>query len=222
MKELLKADTVLANYDPVKPTRLYVDHGLEGLGSTLTQGRAVPGQRELQYRPIMYHSRSLTKAEKGYGKIEGESLPVLAGIKVKSMYLYDTEFEVVNDHMPLVPLYKARPAPLRVERHRSFRFEMIHQPGRTNPADYGSRHPPPPRPYTSQERQDLGVEEDAKIQVGRVLAELGGNVVRVGRVDMDMEPPLAAIIESDVQQAKIRDWRLITLIKVVQTGLGRK
>ena len=85
MKELLKADTVLAYYDPVKPTRLYVDHGLEGLGSILTQGRAVPGQRELQYRPIMYHSRSLTKAEKGYGKIEGESLPVLAGIKVKSM-----------------------------------------------------------------------------------------------------------------------------------------
>ena len=100
---------------------------------------------------------------------------------------------------------------------------MIYQPGRTNPADYGFRHPPPPKSYTSQERQELGVEEeeeDAKIQVGRVLAELGGNVVRVGRVDM--EPPLAAIIESDVQQAKIRDWRLITLIKVVQTGLGRK
>ena len=29
MKELLKADSVLANYDPVKPTRLYVDHGPE-------------------------------------------------------------------------------------------------------------------------------------------------------------------------------------------------
>ena len=135
MKELLKADTVLAYYDPVKPTRLYVDHGPEGLGSTLTQGHAVPGQRELQYRPIIYHSRSLTKAEKGYGKIEGESLPVLAGIKVNSMYLYGTEFEVVNDHMPVVTLYQARPAPVRVEKHRSklrsFRFRMIHQPGRT-------------------------------------------------------------------------------------------
>ena len=67
------------------------------LGSTLTQGHVTPGQSELQYRPIIYHSRSLTKAEKGYGKIEGESLSVLAGIKVNSMYLYGTEFEVVND-----------------------------------------------------------------------------------------------------------------------------
>ena len=73
MKELLKADTVLANYDPVKPTRLYVDHGPEGLGSTLTQGHEVPGQRELQYRPIIYHSRSITKAERLWEDRGGES-----------------------------------------------------------------------------------------------------------------------------------------------------
>ena len=101
MKELLRADTVLANYDPAKPTRVYVDHGPEGVASTLTQGHVIPGQRELQYRAINYHSRSLTKAEKGYGKIEGESLAVLAGIMANSMCLYGIEFEVVNDHICL-------------------------------------------------------------------------------------------------------------------------
>merc|ERR1711867_170527 len=52
---------------------------------------------------------------------EGESLAILAGIKVNSAYLYGIQFEVVTDHEPLVPLYNnpSRPAPVRVERHRS-------------------------------------------------------------------------------------------------------
>ena len=206
-----------------------MDHGPEGVASTLTQGHVIPGQRELQYRAINYHSRSLTKAEKGSGKIEGESLAVLSGIKASSMYLYGIEFEVVNDHMPLIPLYNnpTRPAPVRVERHRSklrsFRFKLIHQPGKTNPADYGSRHPPPPKTYTLQEKQDLGVEdeeEDAEIQVGRMLEGLRLEVDRVGRVDTD--PPLAAITEQEVRRATRRDEHQASLVKVVQTGLGRK
>ena len=63
----------------------------------------------------MFHSsRSLTKAETGYSKVEGESLAVLTN----SRFLYRTEFEVITDHLPLVPLYN-RPPPVRVERHRS-------------------------------------------------------------------------------------------------------
>ena len=63
-------DTVQASYDQTKPTMAYTDHGPEGLGSTLTQGHVMPGQREQQYRPINYYSRSLTKSEKSYGKID--------------------------------------------------------------------------------------------------------------------------------------------------------
>merc|ERR1712130_247246 len=101
--------------------------------------------------PVVHKSRALTKAEIGYGKIEGESLAILAGIKVNSTYLYGIQFEVVTDHEPLVPLYNnpSRPAPVRVERHRSklrsFVFTTIHLPGRTIPCDYASRHPPPQR-----------------------------------------------------------------------------
>ena len=52
---------------------------------------------------------------------------------------------------------------------------MTNQPGKTNPADYGPRHPPPPRTYTDQEKEELGVEDEvdyAEIQVGRLLEEL--------------------------------------------------
>ena len=229
LKDLLRSDTVLASYDPHRHTRVYVDHGPHGLASTLAQAYQTPGYREPQYRPVIHHSRALTKAEMGYGKIEGESLSILAGVKINSTYLYGTKFEVVTDHEPLVPLYNSptRPAPVRVERHRSklrsFRFTTIHHPGKTIPCDYASRHPPPVRSYTSQEKEDLGVEEeeeDAEIQIGRVLAELAGNTVMVGRVDMD--PPPAAITEKELQQVMERDQDMVKLVKAVQTGLGIK
>ena len=49
---------------------------------------------------------------------------------------------------------------------------MTHQPGKNNPADYGSKPPLPPKTYTDQEKEELGVEDkddNAKIEVGRVL-----------------------------------------------------
>ena len=64
---------------------------------------------------------------------------------------------------------------------------MIHKPGKTNSCDYGSRHPTPPRSYTKQEKQDLGVE-DAEIQVGRVLEELSGWTTKVSWVDTEAPP----------------------------------
>ena len=123
----------------------------------------------------------------GYGKIEGESLAVLTGIKTNSRFLYGTDFVGVTDHLPLVPPYNnpTRPAPVRVERHhsklRSFHFKMKYETGRTNPSDYSSRHTPPLREYTQEEKEELGVEkeeDDATIQVGRLIM-MGEKVDRV-------------------------------------------
>ena len=65
----------------------------------------------------------------GYSKVVGESLAVLTGCKTNSRFLYGTEFEVITDHLPLVPLYNNlnMPPPVRVEMHRnmlrSFQFK---------------------------------------------------------------------------------------------------
>ena len=69
------------SYDPARATRVYVDHGPEGVASTIAQRYDVPGQREPEWRAVAHHSRSLKKAEKGYSKGEGESLALLCGIK---------------------------------------------------------------------------------------------------------------------------------------------
>ena len=54
---------------------------------------------------------------------------------------------------------------------RAFDFKVIYEPGNTTPSDYPSRHPPPRREYTKQEREELGIEseeEDAEIVIARI------------------------------------------------------
>ena len=154
---------MLVHYDPERETRLYVDHDPEGVASTVAQAYDIPGEQKKQLRALHHKSRSLQAAERNYQKIEGESLGVYSGIQVNKMYLYGTKFTVVTDHQPLVPLYNSpnRPAPLRVERHRSklrqFDFNLIYEPGSTSPCDYGSQHPPPPREYSKEEKEEWGM-----------------------------------------------------------------
>ena len=168
LKKMLVSDSVLVSYDTKRATRLYVDHGPHGVCATVGQRYDVPGERKPQWRPVTHGSRTLTEAERGYGKTEGESLAILSGIMANKEYLYGTKFEVVTDHKPLVSLYNSpnRPAPVRVDRHkgklRNFRFKVVYEPGSTSPADYGSRHPNPAREYTETERQELGVEDVAE------------------------------------------------------------
>ena len=110
LKELLVSDTVMAYYDPELPTRVYVDESPVGVASTLAQQHAVrneSGEVEKIWRPVDYTSRTKTVAERGYGKVEGESLGLLHGILENKMYLYGTKFTVVVDHKPLVALYSS-------------------------------------------------------------------------------------------------------------------
>ena len=75
LKFLLTAKAVMANFEVGRQTRLYVDHGPEGVASTVAQ---LHGK---DWRPVLYTGRSLTETEKRYSKVEGESLGVLTGIR---------------------------------------------------------------------------------------------------------------------------------------------
>ena len=78
-------------YDAARKTRLYVDHGQGGVASTIAQGYKDDrdsSDRNMQWRPVYHTSRALTKAEQGYGKVDGESLAVYSGIITNKRYLY--------------------------------------------------------------------------------------------------------------------------------------
>ena len=177
LKDLLISDRVMANYDPNRKTRVYVDDGPTGLGSTVAQEYTVEGIDNPVWRPVNYTARAKTEAELNYGKVGGESLGIMSGVLLNAMYLYGTKFSVVVDHLPLVPMYNnhSKALPARVAKHRSklraFDFTVVYEPGTTTPSDYGSRHPPAVRKYTELERETLGVEteeEDAEIIIARL------------------------------------------------------
>ena len=174
---MLCSDTVMANYELGKETRLYVDHGPTGVAGTIVQEHEVPEIMEKAWRPVNHTSRAVTSAEQGYSKVEGESLAVYSQIMTNRRYLYGTKFVVIVDHEPLVTLYnsKGSPLPVRVAKHisklRGFKFTVKYEPGKTTPCDYGSRHPQPSRDYSKQEKEEYGVEEeedDREIIVNRV------------------------------------------------------
>ena len=157
IKNLLCSKRVIAAYDPKRKTRLYVDDGPEGVAGTLAQAYPPPDiEGKVVWKPVNYTARAKEKPEKGYSKVEGESLALMSGIKANKMFLQGIKFEAVVDHQPLVSLYNKQKSsdamPERVARHKSkltsYDFTVVYKSGKSTPSDYGNRHPPEKKKLT--------------------------------------------------------------------------
>ena len=117
LKQLIATRTVAVHWDPSKRTRLYLDHGPQGIGGTVAQDHSREEQKP-RWRAVHYSSRALTRVETNYGKVDRESLAVASMIQINNIYLYGTELKVVTDHQPLCALYKSthKNMPTRVVR----------------------------------------------------------------------------------------------------------
>ena len=230
MKELLTSDRVLANYDPTRQTRVYVDDGPAGVAATVAQEYTVEGVDHPVWKPVTHTSRAKTKAEMNYGKVDGESLAVLSGIHSNKMYLYGTKFTVVVDHEPLVQMYNghSKSLPFRVAKHKSklrgFDFRLRYEPGVTTPADYGSRHPPPERTYSKIEREDLGIEEeeeDAEIIVNRIDEVIDAVTLPILKYHTETDKTLQMLLQ-DVRKGQLRKEQKLSRYKDVFHQLSCK
>lgn len=81
---------------------------------------------------------------------------------------------------------------------------MLHQAGKRNPCDYGSRHPDPvPKNLTREQREEMGIEteeEDREIWVNRVTQEMITAITMEEIVDGTInDPELGPILESKKQ-----------------------
>ena len=115
LKDILSSESVLANHAVGRKTRLYVDHGSQGVTATAAQLHAAQGSQEEAWMPVEHSGRAQTKTEQAYPKVEGESLGIINGVKKHKKYLYGTQFEVLVDHELLVSLYnKKKELPARV------------------------------------------------------------------------------------------------------------
>ena len=94
-KKLLQSSVVLAHYDPSKQLVLASDVSPYGVGAVLSQYQE--GRVE---KPVVFASRSLSKAEKNYSHLEKEGLAVIFGVKHFHQYLYGCRFTILSDHQP--------------------------------------------------------------------------------------------------------------------------
>lgn len=99
-KELIISDSVLVHYDPDLPIVLHTDASSYGLACVMSH--KMPDGTE---KPIMFLSRSLSKAEKNYAVIDKEATAIVWSIKKLYHYLYGKPFTLVTDHKPLIHIF---------------------------------------------------------------------------------------------------------------------
>ena len=141
IKDSISEHCKMAYFNPQLKTEVVVDASPVGLCAMLVQ------HNDTTSFLVALASRSLSDVEQRYSQTEREALAVTWGIQHFHMYLYGGSFEVATDHKPLLPIFNkptAKP-PLRIERWlmrlQEYDFKLTYQPGKTNPADYMSRHP---------------------------------------------------------------------------------
>ena len=174
IKRRLISNRVLIPYDTSKPTRLYVDSSPVGTQATICQQHELDGN--LYWRPVNHTSRAWTPPEAKYSQIERESNGILTGMYMNKMYTSGGHIEIVTDHEPLLSAYSdsSNLKQLRVDRHRtkllSFQYNLVYEPGKDTPCDYGSRHPPK-SDFSQQEIDDWCIEVGDDIYVNRVIED---------------------------------------------------
>lgn len=133
-----------AYYKPKWSTTLVVDASSVGIGGIVAQ----TDPKDSSKRHIVdCASRLLSDTEKKYSQIEKEALAVVWACERFHLYLYGCEFNIVTDNKAVELIYKnpeSKP-PIRLQRWAlrltPYKYSITHAPGKTNIADYISRHP---------------------------------------------------------------------------------
>ncbi|KAK3745704.1 hypothetical protein QZH41_007913 [Actinostola sp. cb2023] len=146
IKELMSEDTLLEHYDANAEIVLECDASSTGVGAVLKQRTSSD-----KLKPVVFASRRLTAAERGYAQIDREALEIVFGVKKFRQYLLGRNFTLLTDHQPLVKLFgenKGIPqlAAARIKRWAlilsAYRYQVEYITSKENAcADYLSRAP---------------------------------------------------------------------------------
>ncbi|XP_062700774.1 uncharacterized protein K02A2.6 isoform X1 [Aedes albopictus] len=140
IKSILADPKSLGYYSPKDKTILIADASPTGLGAVLLQ------EKDGIKRVICYISKSLSETDKSYAQNEKEALALVWATERLQVYLRGLEFLLLTDHEPLKVIFgpEHHSCP-RIERWamrlQSFRFKIVHIPGKINIADPLSRLP---------------------------------------------------------------------------------
>jgi len=142
LKNSLCKNIETAYFNPNRHSVIHTDAGPTAISGVLSQLDDNTGQ----LRPITYVSRALTDVERRFSQTEREALSCVWAVERLHQFIFGSDFDLVTDHKALETILgscKAR-MPARIERWglrlSPYRFRVIHRPGKSNPADYLSRH----------------------------------------------------------------------------------
>ncbi len=190
LKDIIMKQEVMAYFDPNKDTKLLVDASPVGMGAILTQNNRV----------ISYASRAMSSVESRYSQTEREALAIYWGCNHFRIYLSGRHVEVVTDHKALIHIFskvKSKPPP-RIERWlmklQDYHISVVYAPGKSNPADYMSRHP--------SSHQTLNIDRNSEMHINFVT---------------DHSMP-KAISRDEFRQATMADRTLNNVIKALGNG----
>jgi len=150
---MLSSDQVLVHYSPHAPLVIAADASSYGVGAVLSH-IFKEGNQSVE-RPIMFASRTLSKAERSYSQLDREALAIMFAIKkfnaIKKFYILCRKFTVLTDHLPLVSIFKPNaPLPELVPPRRlrwiltlaCYDYSITYKPGNAIAhADFLSRMP---------------------------------------------------------------------------------
>ena len=140
LKQCLISSEVIAYYNQDAETQLIVDGSPYELGAILNQK-----QRNGEFKPVAYASRTLNPVERRYSQIERESLATLWAIQRLRVYLFGMNLVVYTDHKPLERIFtSSHDAPARIQKWilklQPYTFSVKYiKGGCFNPSDILSR-----------------------------------------------------------------------------------
>ena len=108
-------------FDPSKIHRVSADASKLALGAVLLQ--SADGRR---WQPVEYASRKMTSAETRYAMVEKEALAITWACEKFDYYLVGREFQIENDHKPLVSILGDKDLSKLPHRVQRFKMRMLH------------------------------------------------------------------------------------------------
>eukprot|EP00210_Caulerpa_lentillifera_P008735 g8332.t1 len=143
LREALSSATWLKQPDFACDWQLECDASVAGVGAVLSQYDDVLAC----YRPVLFYSRMLSRAEKNYSVTELEALAVVAAFRHLRPYLLGRHVLVYTDHVALTNIFRKRTEiPPRIARWQvilsEFDYTLQYRKGKDNTAaDFLSRNP---------------------------------------------------------------------------------
>ena len=139
-----------------KPTYVFVDAHVTGLGAMLAEGNGVK-----DVKPVAFASRATTPAEATYPQLDLEAMSVDFGLRRFCNYLVRAPQMIyaVTNHKPLCSIFnKNQRGLIRTDhiklRHQDVRYEVVYQEGKLNQVYFTSRRAKPLQELTSKEREE--------------------------------------------------------------------